>query len=538
MKEINISKQLEILIKVLIVLSFAVLSLILMHDFKLKIAVINGILCLIVGVLVFKKISIKKITIKKLIISLLIAAYVDTLFITISQTRMIDIITTINLYINRGFINQIIPYLIGVLSYPAIVFCIYYWIEKHHPKVIQEVKSLEKKEINYLIIVGILSLLLVTFTFTFSTAFLNTTYEDRAITDVIYTSDNGTIYGTDAWFNIPHPENDIRQPLFGIFSLPFSIPAHITSELIFFVPKDACYGVVLSVIQFLLLALTTIMLARILKLKDYQKKYFYAFFSLSFPYIIFGLLIEQYVVALFYLILTIYEYDKLKGINYSYLGSVSTLITSGIIFPLITKFKDLKTTIKNYKDCFIYFIVVLVLGGQFSQILTINEKMTYFMSDFAGKQSLPEKFCKYTTFVESIFKITPGHIEKFLNYDAYRLPIPETISIIGIVILALVVLSFILNRKEKMAWISILWIIFSIIILCIVGWGTVENGLILYSLYFAWAFYLLIYLLIKKLIPNKKLFSSIMIILIVVMFIYNSKEILNILDFALTYYRR
>ena len=113
------------------------------------------------------------------------------------------------------------------------------------------------------------------------------------------------------------------------------------------------------------------------------------------------------------------------------------------------------------------------------------------MSDFAGKQTLPEKFCKYTAFVESIFKITPGHIEKFLGYDAYRLAIPTTISIIGIIILGIVLVSFIINRKEKMAWISILWIIFSIIILCSVGWGTVENGLILYSLYFAWAFYLL-----------------------------------------------
>ena len=154
------------------------------------------------------------------------------------------------------------------------------------------------------------------------------------------------------------------------------------------------------------------------------------------------------------------------------------------------------------------------------------------MTNYAGEQTLIEKFYKYTTFVESLFKVPMGHVEEFLGYNAYRLPIPTTISIFGLVILGIVLLSFILNRKEKIAWISILWVIFSIIILCFVGWGTVENGLILYSLYFAWAFYLLIYMLIKKLIHNKKVFSIIMIILIGTMFIFTSKELLNIFSQA------
>ena len=510
-----------------------------MHTYKLNYSIYNMIVCLIVGVIVFRKINIKSIKKKELLISLLIGAYTDTLLISVSTVRFTEIINSIVIYINRGFINQIIPSAFSVLSFPAIVFTIYYFITRHYPKVVKEAKTLDKIEKKYLIIVGVISLVLVSFTSIYSTAFLDTTNKGEAIVDVIYTSDNGTIYGRDAWFNIAHSENDIRQPLFGVFSLPFSIPAHIISELLFFIPKDISYGVVLSIIQFLLLAITVIMIGRLLKLKDYQKILLYLFFSLSFPYILFGLLIEQYVVALFYLILTIYQYFKLKdNINYSYIGAVSSLITSGILFPLINKFKDIKTTLSNYLNCFLIFITIYILGGQFDQIITLSDKMNYLMTNFANKQTFIEKLYKYTYFVESIFKVNTGYLDKYLGYDVYRMPNATAISIFGVVILGILLISFILNRKEKLAIISFLWVIFSFIILCIVGWGTVENGLILYSLYFSWAFYILFYLLIKKLFKNKKLFIIIMSLIIIVMFIFTSRELLNILEFSLKYFRR
>ena len=111
-------------------------------------------------------------------------------------------------------------------------------------------------------------------------------------------------------------------------------------------------------------------------------------------------------------------------------------------------------------------------------------------------------------------------------------------SITGIIILGLLIVSFIINRKEKIAQVSALWILYSFIILCLIGWGTKENGLILYSTYFAWAFYSLFILLIKKITKNKRAFSIIMIIIIGIMFIFTSKELINILKFALKYYHR
>ena len=95
------------------------------------------------------------------------------------------------------------------------------------------------------------------------------------------------------------------------------------------------------------------------------------FFSLSFPYLLFGILIEQYVIALFYLILTIYQYEKIKEErNDSYLGTISTLVTSAVLFPLITKAKNVKDILKKYTETFIIFLVLLILTGKLVNIIS------------------------------------------------------------------------------------------------------------------------------------------------------------------------
>ncbi|MBQ3759905.1 MAG: hypothetical protein IJJ91_02125 [Synergistaceae bacterium] len=43
-----------------------------------------------------------------------------------------------------------------------------------------------------------------------------------------------------------------------------------------------------------------------------------------------------------------------------------------------------------------------------------------------------------------------------------------------------------------------MWLLYSFIILCVFGWGTAENGLILYSLYFSWAVFILMFSLVVK----------------------------------------
>ena len=87
-----------------------------------------------------------------------------------------------------------------------------------------------------------------------------------------------------------------------------------------------------------------------------------------------------------------------------------------------------------------------------------------------------------------------------------------------------------------MAIVSGLWILFSFALLCVMGWGTNENGLILYSLYFSWAYIILIYLFIDKLIKNDLIKRIIIIILCISIFVFNIPAFLEIAKFGIVNY--
>ena len=100
--------------------------------------------------------------------------------------------------------------------------------------------------------------------------------------------------------------------------------------------------------------------------------------------------------------------------------------------------------------------------------------------------------------------------------------------IIGVLLILLCILSYIINRNKKIVKISTFWILFSIFVLFIMGWGTQENGLILYSLYFGWAYLILLCELLENIIKklNLKKYTKIIYILIIIfLYSYNLKEI-------------
>lgn len=113
-----------------------------------------------------------------------------------------------------------------------------------------------------------------------------------------------------------------------------------------------------------------------------------------------------------------------------------------------------------------------------------------------------------------------------------------SVSVVGVLMIALMIVSFIINRKKTIAKIAFGWLIFSFIILVIVGWGTVENGLIIYGIYFSWAYFILIYLLFDKILEKlpKELKTIISITIIFWLLIINGMEIINIVKFGRTYY--
>ena len=212
------------------------------------------------------------------------------------------------------------------------------------------------------------------------------------------------------------------------------------------------------------------------------------------------------------------------------------MLTSGIVFPLISEIKNLKKYIIDAFKCLAVFLFVLTVGGQFPQIFLMFTNFNSLTSTFAKKMGSIDKFYQFINFVKGILIAPKGKIVEVLNHPSYQLVEVKNIMIIGIFILLIVIVGYILNRKNKFANFCILWVIFSAILLLFIGWGTSENGLILYSLYFAFAYLSLFYLFFRRVIKSDKIFGIFMILLCLMILTCNIQELINIFSFAIKNY--
>jgi hypothetical protein len=396
------------------------------------------------------------------------------------------------------------------------------------PLIWKFIVSMNRMEKGYLIVVLAAAVVLISVVYGATSLFFcpQNRAGDIVIYDALYTTDTGAISNTDCFFYAFASPNDIRQPLFGVFSLPFSIPARMLSMILFMVPNS--YAVILQIIQIELLAITGILLARLLKLEGKETMAFWGLCTCTYTYMLYSLVIEQYIIAYFYVILTIYLADKYTKTNYAYFGAVSTLLTSGVLFPLVTRARTCREWMKDMLKAFLLYMSVVTAWGQLPLFLNIRNELKA-LTLFTGESvTWQEKTAQFTNFMKNMLW-APKALE---DGEQYLLAAAENISWTGIVIMALVLLGFFLNRERYIAKISACWVLFSVVVLYIVGWGTAENGLILYALYFAWAYIVLLYLLLKKLIGNIYLRMGCVIAFAVISFGINITEIIHIVDWG------
>lgn len=535
-QEIDIKNiNLEKFLKIIIVLSCSFLSFLFASGYKEIYIWIGMFVSLILSFYyIYMRYRVKEINIKKLLISIFIGCFIvkRMSFYVVKNLVINSLFNFIGVSISDGLKFNVL----GILALPSLMFFIYLFIDKIIPLIKKFINSFSKTEKIYfgvIVIIGVISSVLInryTTAFTFPTS--KGTFHPF---DVIYVSDSGTLASGDAYFNPSHSENDIRQPLFGVLSLPFSVPARIISDVCFFLNPYYEYYTIMIIAQFGLIAITTIMIARLMNIKEKNKKYLYLLFSCSYPYMIWSITLEQYPIVLFYLILTLYIHSKKPDkVNYAYIGAVGSLITSGIIFPAIVKFKNIKQWIKNVFKCFIMFIFVLCIGGQVSKFTDFTV-LKYLLTTFAGgKSTFLDNIYQYFNFIRGTFIAPIGKV--FVKEVKYHIVQPKSLDILGLLVIVMCIVSFIINRKKIFAKISMLWILFSVAILLIIGWGTSGNGLILYGLYFAWAFLAMYYMFIERICKRENIFKIVMICSCIIMLYFNAHELIEVLKFAFKYY--
>jgi len=360
--------------------------------------------------------------------------------------------------------------------------------------------------------------------------------------DLIFTMDSGRHVETDVFFNLRAPENDIRQPLFALLTMPFAIVAKILAIPFFFLPS--AYILIMQIIQVVALLIMAVLMVQMTGInRGSSKIMFLILYTMTYPVLLFSFTVEQYIPSVFIAVLTIYICSHRKKPNI-WLAALSTgiLLTNVIIVPFVTYEKKLMAWLHSIAKTVAAFIVLCVFSGKlpvlFGAFDSIRSLLRFADIGIGYNTDVGyNKLYQFTNFVENCF-IAP-QIIVFNRYDfsTFQLATPIGISLLGVVLLCISLVSVIINRKIMFAKACGLWILFSIAILYAIGLGSPENGMILYSLYFSWAFFGLVFLFFEKLLKKQKVIRyAVYSVLFIVMSIININGIIELVQFGIEHY--
>jgi len=399
-------------------------------------------------------------------------------------------------------------------------------------------KDVKRSEAFVYIIMIAAALLLVTVSFSRTDAFYGTEYTY----DVIYTSDSPSLIKGNVYAILTHAENDIRQPLFAVFAAPFVGAVYFIGRL--FSVSAPIHAMLLNYVQIVMLFIANYILTKIMKLNSVKRICFMLLSCCTYTQLLFMQMMEQYIVAYFWLILCIYIICEEKQSNRFVLwGAGGTLLTSMVLLPFMSDASPVKNFRKWFCDMIKYgleFVLLILVFCRFDILYNLTTKLS-FLGDFTGRTlTLWDKVCQYTYFIHNCFFAPDAGVD-FTSFDhvSWQLNVATGLNYIGITILVIVVISAFINRDKKSSLLAAVWVMFSVILLLGLGWGMAENGLILYSLYFGWGFMVLVFQLIEKIeekLNFKYLIPIISVISTCLMLMTNLPAIREMLHFAVTYF--
>lgn len=255
-----------------------------------------------------------------------------------------------------------------------------------------------------------------------------------------------------------------------------------------------------------------------------------------------SIMMEQYVVAYFWLVFFLYLHcARGGGCHAALYGAGGTLVTSFFFLPLLSgesPFQKTKQWFLGMVRAAAFFVFLLLAFGRFDVIFGLPQKITQLTAYTGEHVPFLEKIRQYLTFVKAcFFAPKAGVVEGAVA--SWQLAGVTGLDFLGILILCLALFGFFVGRKKTVARIAFSWCMLSFVILCVFGWGTAENGLILYALYFGWAFLLLLFQLADWVGERwQKAYASLVfcILLSLVMVGINLWGLLGLVQFAEKYY--
>ena len=481
--------------------------------------------------------AVKKPAILPLALGILIAGYTALLYRAEFSRTANEVVVS---FLNKAHLSSLadvaraaLPSVVCVLA----LFALYVWFYLFCDAAVRFVRRWMdascRAERWYLLIGGVLAALSIVLVYVRSTAF----YGGGTPYDIVYTTDSGSLMSTNSFFFVNAYENDIRQPMFAVFSMPFSVVSMLLSKLLFFIPN--AYPIVLACVQAVLLLFGFTLFARVLELTGMDRLLFLLLLAVSYPTLLFLFTVEQYVFSVFWVFVLLYVWhERGEHRELPFVAASGSLLASGVLFPLLFEGKSAKERFYALVNAGLAFLAIFVV---FARVPLLNRalKNAKDVISFAGK-TLPmgDRAMQFFSFVSACFTrpAAATNLTTFTHASFQMLPVTG-LHWVGIALFALAAVSAVLHWSERSLRACSLWVAFSVLLLFVAGWGATENGMVLYTLYFFWAYAALLYrLLLRVFRKSNALRYAVIAIVLCVLIAVNAFGMLDLIRFAMQYY--
>ena len=378
----------------------------------------------------------------------------------------------------------------GVLCVFALFTYLYAFISRFAAFVGAFLREAERVERAYLMIACVAAAALILAAYAKTTVFYGPNIDDPDVwnkIDIVYTTDTASLLQKNVYLIPSAPENDIRQPLFGVFAAPFALLADLVARL---VPVNNAYAALMALMQAALLLFSLVLTARLLPLAGARKALFLSCCTFLYPTLLFLLNLEQYVFACFYLVALLYRCAREEGDTaVCWAAATGSLLTSGITLLFLPERKRLSDWVLSCLRAAGAFFAAVLLFGRLPVLLdalTSLGKLTQFAGEQVGFVARMQQYCN---FVRACMIAPAAGVQiSERGITSFQLAPVTGWSAGGIALLIVCVAGWFFNRRNRFANLCACWAAFSFLLLGLAGWGTRENGLVLYTLYFSFAF--------------------------------------------------
>ncbi len=421
--------------------------------------------------------------------------------------------------------------LFGSIVY--LVFLLTKFYSWFYANIIQNILLLwEKKDYIVFGIIAILVLALILICYCVTTIF----YDTNGYYDIMYTADSWVFFKENVWVNLYQNENNYRQPLFAVFSSPFLGPIYCIQK-IFPITTSFCSVLIQFINVIFVIASFYLLMSKVVR-KDMKWLAVIGYLS-TYSVLLFVVVPEQYQMATAWLMIFLYEClnNRTRDTSLTLTAAMGTMTTSLALLPFVYEFsiKEIKKYIKNVAKALASCLLFIAMFNRFD---IVSQYIAQRPTTLGSGIPIKDRFLQYINFAASWAFKPKSSIQTLTIYaDAlpgWHLDAVNHINILGVLIIIIVLLACLCEMKNRLKYnqcnrvvtICLYWLLNSFIILCIFGWGAWENGLVLYTLYYGWAFYLLIILLVKEFfegfnIPVKKNVFIVACLVIVALLVFN-----------------